>query len=74
MAAKLFSKNPIKKVAASIRELHEHHEERHRPSGFQFAFAEQIDLLNPAKWDSVVNGGTAFLRRDFLRLVETHGP
>lgn len=68
------SKNPIKKVAASLRDLKERHEERHRPSGFQFAFAEQIDLLNAAKWDSVVNGGTVFLGRDFLRLVETHGP
>ncbi|HTB84639.1 MAG TPA: GNAT family N-acetyltransferase [Candidatus Sulfotelmatobacter sp.] len=74
MPAKIFSRNPIKHVATSIRDLKERHEERHRPSGFQFAFAEQIDLLNADKWDGVVNGGTVFLRRDFLRLAETHGP
>lgn len=74
MSANPFGKNPIKKVASSIRKLHERHEERHQPSGFQFAFTEQIDLLNADKWDSVVNGGTVFLRRNFLRLVETHGP
>ena len=70
---KIHSKNPLKQVAASLRDIHARHEERHRPSGFNFAFADRIDFFNRAHWDSVSNG-SLFLRRDVLRVIERHGP
>lgn len=68
------SRNPLKKVANTLREMRERHEERHRPSGFHFAFADRIDFLNDAAWDSVAANGSLFLRRDVLRVIEQHGP
>ncbi|HEX7654624.1 MAG TPA: GNAT family N-acetyltransferase [Verrucomicrobiae bacterium] len=68
------SRNPLKQVAGTLKAMHERHEERHRPSGFQFAFSERIDLLNAAAWEAVTTGGTCFLRRDYLRLAENCGP
>lgn len=74
MARGLKLHNPIKKVASSLHALHERHRERHRPSGFHFAFADRINALNSDAWDSVTNSGTLFLKRNFLRVVESHGP
>jgi len=68
------SRNPLKKVATTLRELRERHEERHRPSGFHFAFADRVDFLNEAAWDAVAANGSLFLRRDVLRVIEQHGP
>ena len=68
------SSNPLKKVATTLRELRERHEERHRPSGFHFAFADRIDFLNETAWDAVAANGSLFLRRDVLRVIEQHGP
>lgn len=68
------SRNPLKKVATTLRDLRERHEERHRPSGFHFAFADRIDFLNEAAWDAVAANGSLFLRRDVLRVIEQHGP
>ncbi len=68
------SRNPLKQVATTLRGLRERHEERHRPSGFHFAFADRIDFLNEAAWDVVAANGSLFLRRDVLRVIERHGP
>src|SRR5689334_4502 len=61
-------------MVRSLRQLYAHHKERHRRSGFRFAFADRIDLLNSSTWDALTMGGTVFLRRDILRVVEEHGP
>jgi hypothetical protein len=37
-------------------------------------FADRIDYLDPARWDALTEGGSFFLRRDVLRVVEAHGP
>ena len=66
--------NPLQKAAQALQKIREHHEERHRPSGFNFAFADRVDFLNRAAWDAVTDGGSLFLRRDVLRVVEHHGP
>lgn len=68
------ARNPIHKAATALRELRERHEDRHRPSGFNFAFADRVDFLNHTAWDSVTEGGSVFLRRDVLRVIEQHGP
>ena len=74
MAHEHKSRNPLRKVAASLQTMKEHHEERHRPSGFQFAFADRAGFLNGDAWDKVVGGGTIFLQREFLHVTESHGP
>jgi hypothetical protein len=74
MATKSTSRNPLKRVATKLSELHERHEERHRPSGFDFALADRVDFLNGAAWDAVTAGGSQFLQRKVLRVIEAHGP
>jgi hypothetical protein len=66
--------NPLRKVADSLRALRARHEERHRSTGFGFAFADRVDYLDRATWDSVTARGSLFLRRDVLRVIEQHGP
>jgi hypothetical protein len=74
MAVKPTARNPLKRVATKLRELHERHEERHRPSGFDFALADRVDFLNGAAWDAVTARGSQFLQRKVLRVIEAHGP
>lgn len=68
------STNPLHRITKSLRDLHDRHRERHRPTGFGFAFADHIDYFDAEKWDSVTACQTVFLRRDVLRLIEQHGP
>jgi hypothetical protein len=68
------SQHPLRKLKRSIRELQERHRERHRPTGFGFVFADRVDYLDPARWDSVTGNGSVFLSRDVLRVIERHGP
>jgi hypothetical protein len=65
------SRNPLVRLASSIHAIHQRHEERHRPSGFRFAFADSIEFLHPEHWDSVAANGSFFLRRNVLRVLET---
>ena len=67
-------RSPLRRLASSFRAMQERHRERHRPSGFGFAFADRIDYLHPQRWDAVTDGATIFLRRDILRVIEEHGP
>jgi hypothetical protein len=48
--------------------------ERRRPTGFGFVLADRIDYLDAGRWDAVTRGGSFFLRRDILRVIEQHGP
>jgi hypothetical protein len=66
--------NPLRQAATAFREIRDRHEERHRPSDFNFAFADRVDFLNCEAWDSVTRGGNLFLRRAVLKVVERHGP
>src|ERR1043166_400274 len=64
----------LNRIASSLRDLRERHRERHRPSGFRFAFADGIDYLHPELWDAVASKGSIFLRREILRVIEQNGP
>ncbi len=68
------SKNPLKKLKTSLVDLRARHRERHRPSALGFVFADRIDYLDGGRWDAVASTGSVFLRRERLRLIETHGP
>lgn len=62
------------KVSSKLKSIRDNHRERHRPSGFEFAFADRIDFLNSDAWDAVTANQSLFLRRSVLRVVEDHGP
>lgn len=74
MSAHTKKPGPLHKVAESLRVLRERHAERHRPTGFGFAFADRVDYLDRQAWDAVSSSGSLFLRRDVLRVIEQHGP
>lgn len=74
MSSQSKSRNPLRKLAESLRVLRERHGERHRPSGFGFAFADRVNFLNRETWDNITANGSLFLRRDVLRVLEQHGP
>src|SRR5262245_16957460 len=66
-------RSPLARLASSIQAMQERHQERHRPSGFRFSFADSVDFLQPQHWDSATEQGGFFLRREVLRAIETHG-
>jgi hypothetical protein len=66
--------HPLRRLKSSIRDLQQRHRERHRPTGFGFAFADRVDYLDPLRWDSVTAKGSLFLSRDVLRVIERNGP
>ena len=74
MPGKLATRHPLRQVKHTLRTLSEKHMERHRPTGREFAFADRVDYLNAAAWDQVTQGGSLFLRREVLRVLEQHGP
>jgi len=67
-------RNPLKKLRTKLRELHQRHTARHRPTGFGFVFADRIDYVDGARWDTLAAQGGFFLRRNVLRVIEAHGP
>ena len=73
MANKPTSRNPLKRVATTFRELRERHEERHRPSGFDFALADRVDFLNGAAWDAVTAAAASSSSAKCSRVIEAHG-
>jgi len=74
MSQKSQAPNPLHRAVTALRALRARHEERHRPSGFDFALADRVDFLNGAAWDAVTARGSQFLQRKVLRVIETHGP
>src|SRR5438445_981478 len=74
MSHKPKTANPLHRAVTAIRDMRERHEERHRPSGFHFAFADRVDFLNGDAWDQVAKGGSLYLRRGVLRAFEQAGP
>lgn len=65
---------PFKKLVTKARDLREGHRARHRPTGFGFAFADSVDYLDAARWDALTDGGSLFLSRTYLRVLEEAGP
>ncbi|MEO8153003.1 MAG: GNAT family N-acetyltransferase [Rhizobacter sp.] len=63
----------LKPTVASPATLKTRHAARRQASGLHFALADRIEALNPAHWDAL-SAQTVFLSRDYLRVLETHGP
>ena len=66
-------KIPLARLASSFQAMQQRHQERHRPSGFRFAFADSVEYLHPEHWDWVAEQGGFFLRRSVLHAIESHG-
>src|SRR5258705_12566730 len=73
MSSPTKSSNPLIRLASSFKAMRERHEERHRPTGFHFAFADRVDFLHPQHWDAVTAHCSIFLRREILRVIADHG-
>jgi hypothetical protein len=65
---------PLDKLVNKARRLRDHHQERHRPSGFGFALADRVDYLDPVRWDALTAESSMFLSRRYLRVLEEAGP
>jgi predicted N-acyltransferase len=46
---------------------------RRSTTGLQFVLSDRIDFVNPQHWDALAVQ-TVFLSRDYLRVLEQHGP
>ena len=64
----------IKRVAAKLVDTQKLRRELRRPTGFKFAIADSIGLLNEKQWDQVAGQSTFFLSRAYLNMVEQAGP
>ena len=65
---------PLKKLVNKARDLRDHHKERHRPTGFGFAFADSIDYLDASHWNAVTSSNSVFFAPRYLRVLEQAGP
>jgi hypothetical protein len=65
---------PLDKLVNKARRLRDHHQERHRPTGFGFALADRVDYLDPVRWDALTAESSIFLSRRYLRVLEEAGP
>ena len=67
-------RRPLHRLKSKISDLRQRHRDRHRPTGFGFAFGDRVAYLDPRHWDSITDKGCLFLRRDVLRTIEEYGP
>src|SRR5262245_38403054 len=74
MTERVKTQHPLRRLKSSLRDLQQRHRDRHRPTGFGFALADRVDYLDAARWDAITAGGSVFLKRDVLRVIEQHGP
>lgn len=74
MSAQGMPSHPLHRLKSSLRDLQARHRDRHRPTGFGFAFADRVDYLDASRWDLVTDKASIFLQRDVLRVIEEHGP
>jgi hypothetical protein len=74
MADKTKNPNLLRRLASSLSDLRDRHRERHRATGFGFAFADRVDYLDGQRWDGLAAHGSIFLRTEVLRVLENHGP
>ena len=74
MSDNMKRQQPLHRLRSSINDLRQRHRNRHLPTGFGFVFADRVDYLDPLRWDCVTAGGSTFLSRDVLRVIERHGP
>lgn len=68
------AKNPLPRLGAALRGLRDKHRARHAPTGFDIALADRIGMLDGSRWDVAASSGGFHLQRDYLAVLERHGP
>ena len=53
---------------------HRRHRARSAPTGYEFAIADRVGLLNAADWDAVTAGGSVFTSRAYLGALDAAAP
>lgn len=64
----------VKKTVRRLKDSVAHHQERHRPSGFQFALFDSVAMLRPDHWDALAGDHSVYLSRKYLEVLEAHAP
>ncbi len=64
----------MNQILSAVTRALDEHRERHRPTGFEFALADGIDSLSGEAWDSMTARASFFLKRPYLRVLESAGP
>ena len=64
----------IRRLSSKLSEARINHAIRHRPTGFQFAIADNVRFLNAADWDATAQNGGFFLSRKYLEVLADHAP
>ena len=64
----------VKKTVRRVKDSVAHHQERHRPSGFQFALFDSVAMARPDHWDSLTAGESVYFSRKYLEVLEANAP
>ncbi len=64
----------ITKAVEALQSFRRSKQAKRRPSGHQFALADQVGFLNTGDWDAVCAKGSVFLQRAYLEAFEAHPP
>ncbi|MBL0311370.1 MAG: GNAT family N-acetyltransferase [Holophagaceae bacterium] len=64
----------VKKTVHRVKDSVAHHQERHRPSGFQFALFDSVAMLRPDHWDGLTADESVYFSRKYLGVLETNAP
>jgi hypothetical protein len=68
-------KETVKKgLFAKLQSAQARHQERNRPTGFQFALGDRIDFMHPGHWNTLTAKGSIFLQTRYLRALEQTAP
>jgi len=65
---------PLQNLVSKARDLRDAHEERHRPTGYGFALADNVDYLDTDRWDALTKHASLFFSRRYLRVLEDAAP
>lgn len=64
----------VKKTVRRVQDSVSHHQERHRPSGFQFALFDSVAMLRPDHWDFLTADESVYFSRKYLEVLEANAP
>ncbi len=64
----------MKKTVGRMKDSVAHHQERHRPSGFQFALFDSVAMLRPDHWDALTADESVYFSRRYLEVLEANAP
>ncbi|MDE3246525.1 MAG: GNAT family N-acetyltransferase, partial [Acidobacteriota bacterium] len=64
----------VKKTVRRVKDSVSHHQERHRPSGFQFALFDSVAMPRPDHWDFLTADESVYFSRKYLEVLEANAP